>query len=240
MTSNVSALRLLHRIHTQLTDLRSRLDRGPIQLRAAEANVQRLKGGCEAARESLVRGKVVADEKQLYLQEREDRIEKHRVNLHKAVGNKEYQAILEQIAADNQANSVLSDEILEALEKIETLDAQLAEANSQLSQGEQEQQRVLQKINEITPRLEADVARLTEELMSAKETLPVDFRAEYERISIARGENALAPIEGETCGGCFQLLNPQTVNQLLLDKPVFCPSCGCLLYLSEDRSVGAS
>ena len=240
MTVNIEALRLLHRIHIQLTDLRSRLDRGPIQLRAAEANVQRLKDECEAARESLLRGKVVSDEKQLYLQEREDRIEKHRANLNKAASNKEYQVIQEQIAADHQANSVLSDEILDALEKIEELDAGLIESNSQLTQGQHEQKRVQQTLSETTPRLEADLSRLTDELKTAKEILPSDFRGEYDRISAARGENALAPLDGETCGGCFQLLNAQTVNQLMLDKPVFCPSCGRLLYLEEDRSVGAS
>ena len=35
-----SVLRILHRIHRQLTDLRERLDRGPRQVRAAETNVQ--------------------------------------------------------------------------------------------------------------------------------------------------------------------------------------------------------
>ena len=39
--SNVSlaVLRTLHRIHRQLTDLRERLDRGPKQVRAGEANI---------------------------------------------------------------------------------------------------------------------------------------------------------------------------------------------------------
>ena len=240
MAANIEALRVLHRIHIQLTDLRSRMDRGPIQLNAAASNVQRLKECCEAAREALLRSKVVADEKQLHLQEREDRIEKHQVNLNKAATNKEYQAIQEQIAADNQANSVLGDEILEALERIDELDAQVNQANSELTQGEQEAQRVQQTIGETTPLLEADLVRLSDELNEAKGRLPEDFRSEFDRISIARGENALAPVEGETCGACYQTLNAQTVNKLLLDQPVFCPSCGCLLYLSEDRSVGAS
>ena len=239
MAANIEALRVLHRIHIQLTDLRSRMDRGPIQLNAAAANVQRLKDCCEAAREALVRGKVAADEKQLHLQEREARIEKHQTNLNKAGTNKEYQAIQEQIAADNQANSVLGDEILEALEKIDELDAQVNAANSELAQGEQEEQRVQQTVRDATPLLEADLARLTGELNENKSQLPEDFRSEFDRISEARGEDALAPMDGETCGACYQTLNPQTVNKLLLDQLVFCPSCGCLLYLAEDRSVGA-
>ena len=176
----------------------------------------------------------------LYLQEREARIEKHQTNLNKAGTNKEYQAIQEQIAADNQANSVLGDEILEALEKIDELDAQVNAANSELAQGEQDEQRVQQTVRDATPLLEADLARLTDELNENKSQLPEDFRSEFDRISEARGEDALAPMDGETCGACYQTLNPQTVNKLLLDQLVFCPSCGCLLYLAEDRSVGAS
>ena len=47
------------------------------------------------------------------------------------------------------------------------------------------------------------------------------------------GAEALAPVEGECCGGCSQTLTPQTINALRLDKPVFCKSCGRLLYLPE-------
>ncbi len=138
------------------------------------------------------------------------------------------------------AEGLLGDEILEALEKIDELDAQVNAANSELAQGEQEEQRVQQTVRDATPLLEADLARLTDELNENKSQLPEDFRSEFDRISEARGENALAPMEGETCGACYQTLNPQTVNKLLLDQLVFCPSCGCLLYLAEDRSVGAS
>ena len=39
MTISADVLRELHRIHRQLADLRERLDRGPRQIRAREANV---------------------------------------------------------------------------------------------------------------------------------------------------------------------------------------------------------
>jgi len=47
------------------------------------------------------------------------------------------------------------------------------------------------------------------------------------------GEDSLAPVEGGCCGGCSQTLTVQMLNLLKLDKPVFCMSCGRLLYLPE-------
>jgi hypothetical protein len=76
---------------------------------------------------------------------------------------------------------------------------------------------------------------VTEELTQAERCLPADFKIDYDRISRARGEDALAQVEGETCGGCYQMLTAQTINDLLLSRPVFCKSCGALLYLPEDR-----
>jgi predicted nucleic acid-binding Zn-ribbon protein len=47
------------------------------------------------------------------------------------------------------------------------------------------------------------------------------------------GEDALAPLDDEVCGGCFQRCTPQMINELSLSKIVFCKNCGCILYLPE-------
>jgi predicted nucleic acid-binding Zn-ribbon protein len=41
-------------------------------------------------------------------------------------------------------------------------------------------------------------------------------------------------LDGESCGGCYQMLSPQTVDQTHLGKAIFCPSCGRLLYQAEE------
>ena len=238
MSVSAEALRRLHRIHRQLTDLRSRLDRGPKQIKASDANAERLQQAFDGAKEVHTKARVSADEKQLQLQEREARIEKLRTNLNTASSNKEYQAIKEQIAADEQANSVLSDEILEALERIDELEADVKAADEAQNKAVAELQKVRDRVNEEQPKLEQELTRVNDELKEAETVLPSDFKSNYDRISAARGEDALAPVDGESCGGCYQTLSPQTINELLMSKPVFCKSCGCLLYLPEDRSVG--
>ena len=236
MTISAEALRELHRFHRQLTDLRNRLELGPKQIRASEANVSRANDQVNEAKNTLTKAKVTTDDKQLQLKQREDRITELNNKLNMANSNKEYQALKEQIAADEQANSVLSDEILESLEIIDGLTATQAQAQAELDKANDELNKTTGRVQEKQPMLESELRRVTAELKEAEAILPSDFKMDYERVSKARGEDALAQVEGEVCGHCFHMLSPQSMNELLMAKPVFCKSCGSLLYLAEDAS----
>jgi predicted nucleic acid-binding Zn-ribbon protein len=236
MTVSADALRQLHRLHRQLTDLRGRLDRGPKQVQAASLNLTRLKSTVDQAKEALTRTRVHADDKQLQLRQREDRIKDLQLKLNSCNNNREYQALREQIAADEQANSVLSDEILEALEKIDEQLEQLAQTEQSLNTANQEFEKLQRRVQTERSGLESELERVQSELVDAEAALPADFRADYQRITRVRGEEALAQVDGNTCGACYQVLTHQTINELRMSKPVFCKSCGAVLYLPEDRS----
>jgi predicted nucleic acid-binding Zn-ribbon protein len=137
----------------------------------------------------------------------------------------------DQIAADEQANSVLADEILEALERIDVLQANIKTAEENLGKAKEELEKVRQRVEAQQQGLEAEVARVSGELQTAEEQVPEQFKADYLRLAKSLGEDSMAPVEGETCGGCFQVMTPQTLDQLRLNRPVFCKSCGRLRYL---------
>lgn len=229
-----AALITLHRIHRQLTDLRDRRERGPKQIAAGQANVAKKEEEAKAAKEALTKAKVKADDLQLQLRHREGRIEDLQNKLNAANSNKEYQAIKEQIAADKQANSVLTDEIFEMLERIEELERKLKEANNVVAQSRDELKALMQRVDNERASLESEIERLTGELRRAEEELPGSLRADYKRLSESRGEDALAPVENEVCTGCYTTITRQMKSELLLANPVFCKSCGRLLYLPEE------
>ncbi|MHB8973968.1 MAG: zinc ribbon domain-containing protein [Pirellulaceae bacterium] len=235
MTVTASALRELHRIHRQITDLKSQLERGPRQVRVAEGLLDQLETALAAAKHALTQTRVLADDRQLQLRQREARIKDLQIKLNLCGSNREFQALKEQIAADEQANSVLSDEILEALERIDVLQAEFTTIHGDRDKAIGGLATVRTETEEKMQRLGSELQRVTTELTQAERCLPADFKIDYDRISRARGEEALAQVEGETCGGCYQMLTAQTINDLLLSKPVFCKSCGALLYLPEDR-----
>lgn len=234
MSVNAAVLSELHRIHRQLSDLRSRLERGPRQIKASETNVKKAEDDLAATKELLKRTRMSADQKELQLREREGRVVDLRTKLNGCSTNREYQAIIEQIAADETANSVLSDEILELFEKITEIQGRVAEIQSNREKLDQDLGAVRKRVDESRASLEAEVGRLTQELSVAEAKLPGDFRREYERVVKVRGDEGMAPLDGEYCGGCYHSLTPQMINELMLSKPLICRACGCILYLPDN------
>jgi len=233
MPVTADALRLLHRLHRQLADVRSRLDRGPKQVSSAQARVTSAAKIVEQARETLMRTKATSDEKQLQLRTNEDRIADIKRKLNACSSNREYQAFVEQIAAADMANSVLSDEIIESLDRVDQGEEQIRQSREAVEKGKKDFEEVSSRVDDEREMLDSELARLLGELKEAESDFPSDFRRDYERIVTARGEEAIVPMEGESCGGCFQTQTPQTMNLLNMGRPVFCKSCGVLLYIPE-------
>lgn len=230
-------LRTLHRIHRQRSDLNSQLERGPRQIAASEALASQAELERDRARETLKKAKLAADEKQLQLQSREAHVEGLKAKLNTAASNKEFSLLKDQIAADEQANSVQSDEIFEALEQLDTLQSELQAAEENLSKQQQEHADRVQEIESRMTRLRSELERVESELAEAEREIPSVVRSDYTRLIAAKGEEALAPTEGNSCGGCYQTLTTQLMNQLQLSHLIHCPNCNAFLYLPEDRRV---
>lgn len=241
MPATTNVLRDLHRIHQQLGDLRDRLERGPKQIKAREANVTRLEAELAQVKANAKAARVTADQKQLLLKTGEGKILDLKGKLNQASSNREYQALRDQIAADEMANSVLADEILEALEKIDEIAGGIGEAEQKVAKGKEELAKSKQQVADQHGSLAEDVRRLEAELKETESALPDDFRDAYYRIVKGKGSDALAQVEGGCCTGCYQQITQNMNNNLLMGRIVFCQgSCGRLLYLPEDRSPGGA
>jgi uncharacterized protein len=228
-----SVLRVLHRIHRQLTDLRERLDRGPRQIHIGETHVQHCENEVAKTKAEAKTLRVESDKKQLLLKGNEDKVKELRRKLNAATTNREYQLLLDQIAADEMANSVLADEILESMDKVDSFQANVAEAEKSLAAAVQKLADVRKEVAAHEPSLLGDVARLEAELKQSEETLPGEIRDLYNRTVRQKGEDALAAIENLICGGCNQQVPLNMFNQVMLGQPVMCKTCGRLLYLPE-------
>jgi predicted nucleic acid-binding Zn-ribbon protein len=230
---DISLLRTLHRIQRQLSDLRERLDRGPRQVRAADANVKRLEEALAETKAQAKAHRVAIDQKQLQLKAGEEKIKDLRRKLNAAASNREYQALLEQIAADEMANSVLTDEILEALEESDVFNKNIADAEAAMLAAKKKADEVRGEVAKQEPLLKADLARLEAELRQSESGLPADVRELYMRVVRQKGDDALAVVENQCCGGCNQQVPINLCSQIMLGRPVACKTCGRLLYMPE-------
>ena len=146
MSLDYELLRVLHHKLKLQTEYQSQIARGPRKIELAKATEAKMVAELEAAKEDLTKAKLAAHERQLQLSEREAKIEDLKGRRNAAESNKEYQLLNDQIAADEQANSVLSDEILELLEKIDSLEASAAEAKENHEKSQAETNKVTQAV----------------------------------------------------------------------------------------------
>lgn len=230
-------LRTLHRIHRQKTDLDGQIARGPRQIKAGDALVAKAESEMQVVKENLKKANLLSDEKQLQLKSREDKIVDLQTKLNSAASNREFDLLKEQIAADKQANSVLSDEILEAMEAIDELEVELKDAQTEVERQAGDQAKRISEVESKTADLHKELDRVTAELEESEKQIPAEVVGEYRRVISAKGEDALAPVEEGSCGGCYQVLTTQYIDRLRMSVLIRCPSCNAFLYLPENTAV---
>jgi predicted nucleic acid-binding Zn-ribbon protein len=228
-------LRTLHRIHRQRTDLKSQIERGPRQIKAGEALIAQAVIERDKLKEKQKRATLASDEKQLQLKSREMRLVDREGKLNAAASNREYSLLKEQIAADKQANSVLGDEILEALEQLDLGNELIRAAEQEIVKLQSDHAKRVDEVEAKLRELRAELQRVEDELSQSETKIPAGALADYKRLTDARGEEALAPVDGDSCGGCFQTLTTQLIDRLRMRLLIRCPSCNAFLYFPEDR-----
>jgi uncharacterized protein len=226
-------MRTLHRIHTQLSDLRGRIVAGPRQVAAHTAQVDAAEAARTGVQEDVKKAKMAADQKQLQLKTSEAKIRDLDAKLNACKTNREYQTLTEQIAADKMATKVLEDEILEALDRIDTIKKTLPTAETAVEAARKLLGEAKARVATEGTHLEAEVQRLRGELEATERELPADIRDLYDRAVKQKGAEGMAPLDGESCGGCYHQITGNMHSELLVGKVVMCRSCGRLLYLPE-------
>lgn len=232
-TVSAAVLRTLHRIHSQLADLRGRLERGPKQVVAHKASVAKLEQALAVAENQVKEARKAADGKQLDIRDSEAKIEKWNTQLNSASSNTEFHALQEQIAAGKMAASVLEDETLELLGRIDELIASATKADENLAAGKKELEKVKVHVESTADTLRQEITRLEADLIGAEKGLGGDFKSDYQRVVRNKGADGLASAEDGNCQGCGNQMTLNMQSDLSLSKPVFCKACGCLLYMPE-------
>ncbi len=233
MSDEVQRMRHLHSLLKQKAEVEAHLERGPRLLKQLSAQIDLARKALSDAKEEVLQKKIEADRKQLQLREREGKLLHHQAQLNAAKSNREFQIMKDQIAADHQANSVLSDEILELLEAIDGLGSLVKERATKLNELENELARTEKSVAEKKLALSENRTRLEMDIHDAIEGFLGEVKANLKRLISARGEESLAELNGTSCGGCNTQLTAQVRDRIDMNHAMTCPSCGRLVYKPE-------
>jgi len=227
-------LKRLHQLHQQLHTVQQELERGPKLIKARQAASQQKQTDLDAQRERTTQLRMAADRKSLQLKTNEARMQDLRTKLNQAASNREFDVLRTQIDADKMANSVLEDEILEALEQVDAGQLAGKRMEQELVVCKTEEVKAAEKVAATEAGLKAKAAELRGEMGSSEKHLPADILTTYKRMVQAYGAGALAEVNNKVCSFCYVQLPAQMSLQLNSGQLLFCKTCGRLLYLGED------
>lgn len=234
MSPTSAGMKQLHDLRLKLREISEQLERGPRQIAARNQLIAKKKEELEVLRGKLKQMKVAADQKNLQLKTSEGRIYDLSGKLNIAANNREYEALRSQIAADTMAKSVLEDEILEALEKVDVVQIDVKKHEIDVANTEAEVKKLVAEVEAREAGLKEQAAALEKQVSEAEKILPSEIVPQYRRLVAAYGANALAPVVNKSCSECYVSLTTQLYLELRAGKVQFC-TCGRLMYVAEDE-----
>ncbi len=233
MTTAAGGLRELHQLLIRLKDVNHKLTNGPKKIEVRKKLVVKKREELAAQKALVIDLKKSADEKDLQLKTNEAKISELQGKLNTVTSNKEYDIFRSQIEADRMANSVLEDEILDSLEKVDQAQQKVNELTEQSESAEAEAKRIADSVAIEEPDLRSELAAIKAAISDAESPLPSSIVPFYRRLVDAHGSDALAAMESGVCTACYMEVSPNNRVELNSGKIVRCRSCDRILYLPE-------
>ena len=230
MANHSEALRELHQIQRELAAVRERIEAGPRQIRVHTKRLAKAEAATEEQEAEVKRIRTIADQKNLDLKSREARVTDLKVKLNQAQSNKDYSAISGQISADEAASAVLEDEILEVFERLDAAVAELEKRKESVAQVTAALENAKTSWANEENSLREDEARIDAQSQKCEAFMDSKARNRFRRSAESNGDEALAPVEDDTCTGCYHKITPQQSVMIRQGQIVFCNACERLLY----------
>lgn len=143
---------------------------------------------------------------------------------------KELTDIQDKIAALKRQRSKLEDELLESMITVEELQAAFDTAQERLAVVEQSWEQEQSALADERQQIKQEARQLRADREASVAALPADTLALYEELRQAKGGQAVARLEGESCAACAVAQTSNIIQKVRQRQEItFCVSCGRIL-----------
>jgi predicted nucleic acid-binding Zn-ribbon protein len=145
---------------------------------------------------------------------------------------KELEALQASIDSMKRQRSQVDDVALDSLQRTEELQQQLGAQKGTLASVESAWRTENQSLHEEEAKYKRMFAQLRQQRQVTTERIGADALALYTQLSERKAGVAIAAVQNETCTACNVSLPTGVVSNAKITEgqPVYCPSCGRILY----------
>lgn len=206
----------------------------PAEIKALDDAYKAREEEAKAKDADLKKLQVEHKNKEVELETREETIKKLQGQLYQIKTNREYTAMEKEINGARADCSVLEEDIINLLDKIDEADKAKQSRSDQLKTEKDKVEEEKKKISEETKKIEIELNGFKEQRKQLADKVDKTILSKYERILRNKDGLALVPIRNNACQGCYLDMPPQVINEIKMKKDlIFCESCARILYLEE-------
>ena len=165
----------------------------------------------------------------------EGRVTRYKTQQLEVKRTEEYKALDMEIASLIKQVSVLEDEQLELLEKIESEQSSLTAAESPLQEKISRLDTQLSDLDEREIFLSKEIDELEHSYKASLEQIPAELLRAYKQVKrIAKRSPWVVPVEDQLCGGCNLRVSNDVVAKALVEGQISnCDQCARIVYFER-------
>ncbi len=234
MIEKFEVLKRLQSLKNKINELEASQERRKQDVQKKKVQIEKEKALAEKKHEAKIAVQKDIDRKELNLKTNEGEITKFNVQLNSIKSNKEYSILVSEIGSKKADMSVLEDEILDTMSRLETANQEHEKATEVLRNEEESLKDLIKSVDAEVKGVDDEIEKIKNEQKKYVDLLDEYSLKHYNRLSNIKGGKAVVPVIGNVCGGCSMNIRAQTLNALMGGKDlVFCQSCSRILYLDD-------
>ncbi len=226
----------LQEIDSKILDIKRILDNIPFRISEAEKPLKDLQSSLEVIKQKLASLEKEKRNKELQLDDTNEKINKLKSRFKEIKTNKEYQAYLKEIELLEKERYKIEDDILIAMEEIDIISKQLKLEEDKQKKEKEKIESFKNSIKQEKTEREEELKKFKELRMRLVEKLDEEIYDQY--INLLETYNGLAVVEAENeiCQGCNMNIPPQLFVELKKNEDIIrCPQCRRILYYKNSK-----
>lgn len=236
MSPDLERLVRLQSLDLEIQSLKRSIDSEAERRQAIEARLEAARAAVAAVRERLSGRQAERRALEKDLAQAQARLARYKDQLMEVKTNKEYTAMLSEIAAADAAVKQLEDRILEVLIASDEIAAELEAAEARLRQTAAETDAALQALSDEIAAAKARIEAASSLRREVAASLPPPLLSLFDYIASRRGTAVVEARDGH-CSVCHVRLRPKVFQDVRRNDAIIqCDSCQRILYFVPPAS----
>jgi predicted nucleic acid-binding Zn-ribbon protein len=237
MLSDLEMLLKLQVIDYDLGELERSKEYIPDMMENLKREITEVEENYHKTQQELSESRVAQKNNELELKTKQEELKKLQSQMMSIKTNREYDALVGQIDAVKDAINEYEVEILDLIERVEQLEADLKSYEKMRDDVKERNSQQLANLQEKMDSVGSKIGAKIEERNNIVVRVPKRTMSVYERVRKNRGGDVVIPVRKRACGACYKALPPHQIQEIKrADHIITCDNCGRMLVWMDGES----